>query len=222
MGAQRRPKECGRPDGKVFDDDRHGPGDRGAGRTSGPNCSEHATSGEKALASSIAERHQGAPIASVHRVPEQDVSATARIAAPADTLYALISDLTRMGEWSPENVGGRWLGSASSPAVGARFRGSNRRGWRRWSTTCRVVAADPGRTFAFDVSVAGILASRWSYEFRPDGDATMVTETWTDFRPTWFALLAGATMGIDDIRAHNQENIRATLGNLATAAERSR
>lgn len=149
------------------------------------------------------------------------MSATASIAAPTDTLYALVSDVTRMGEWSPENVGGRWLGGATSPAVGMRFRGSNRRGWRRWSTTCTVVAADPGCTFAFDVSVAGIPASRWTYEFRPDGDATVVTETWTDRRPRWFALLAGATMGIDDIRAHNQENIRATLASLAAAAERS-
>jgi hypothetical protein len=155
-------------------------------------------------------------------VPEPDVSAEARIAAPADTLYALVSDVTRMGEWSPENVGGRWLGGVTAPSVGARFRGSNRRGWRRWSTTCTVVAADPGSTFAFDVGVAGIPASRWTYELRPDGDATVVTETWTDRRPRWFAILAGATMGIADIRAHNQENVRTTLANLAAAAERSR
>lgn len=161
-------------------------------------------------------------LATVDRVPERDVSATARIAAPADTLYALVSDVRRMGEWSPENVGGRWLGDATGPAVGARFRGSNRRRWRRWSTTCTVVTAAPGRSFAFDVAFAGIPASRWTYGFRPDGDATVVTETWTDRRPRWFALLAGATMGIDDIRAHNQANIDETLANLASAAERSR
>ena len=148
--------------------------------------------------------------------------ANARIAAPAGMLYALVSDVTRMGEWSPENVGGRWLGGATAPLVGARFRGSNRRGWRRWSTTCRVVAAEPGSTFAFDVSVSGIPASRWTYELRPDGDFTVVTETWTDRRPRWFAILAGATMGIDDIRAHNQDNIRATLANLTAAAEQAR
>lgn len=148
-------------------------------------------------------------------MPEQDVSVSANIAAPAETLYDLVSDVTRMGEWSPENVGGRWLGGATAPVVGARFRGSNRRGWRRWSTTCTVVEAEPGRTFAFEVSVAGIPASRWTYEFRPDGDTTLVTETWADRRPRWFALLARVTMGIDDIRAHNQENSRATLANLA-------
>ena len=150
------------------------------------------------------------------------MSSTTAIAAPADDIYALVSDVTRMGEWSPENVGGRWLGDATGPAVGARFRGSNRRGWRRWSTTCTVVAAEPGRTFAFDVTVAVIPASRWIYELRQDGDATLVTETWKDRRPRWFALLAGVTMGIGDIRAHNLENIRETLANLATAAERQR
>lgn len=149
------------------------------------------------------------------------MSATARVAAPADDLYALVSDVTRMGDWSPENVGGRWLGGVTAPAAGARFRGSNRRGWRRWSTTCNVIAAEPGCRFSFDVEVARIPASRWTYDFRSDGDATVLTETWTDRRPRWFALLAGVTMGIGDIRAHNLENIKATLASLTTVAERS-
>lgn len=149
------------------------------------------------------------------------MSATARISASADTLYALVSDVTRMGEWSPENVGGRWLGGANNPSVGARFRGSNRRGWRRWSTTCTVTRCERGSAFAFEVAVAGIPASRWTYEFRPDGDATVVTETWTDRRPRWFAVLAGKTMGIDDIRAHNLKNITATLDRLAATIDAS-
>lgn len=159
-------------------------------------------------------------VGSVYRVPEEGVSATARIAAPSDQLYALVSDVTRMGEWSPENLGGRWFRGVTTPAVGARFHGSNRRGWRRWSTTCTVVAAEPGRTFAFDVAFGGIPVSRWTYDFRPDGDITVVTETWTDLRARWFALLAGATMGVDDIRTHNLENIRKTLAQLTAAVER--
>jgi hypothetical protein len=158
----------------------------------------------------------------LNTVPEQDVSACVRIACPADSLYTLISDVTRVGEWSPENIGGRWVRGASGPAPGARFRGSNRRGWRRWTTNCTVVAAEPGCRFAFDVRVVVIPASRWTYDLMPDGDATLVTETWSDHRPSWFARLAGATMGIDDIRAHNQRNIQATLANLAAAAERAR
>ncbi len=148
---------------------------------------------------------------------EEDVRVTQRIDASPETLYALVSDITRMGEWSPENVGGRWLGEATAAAVGARFRGSNRRGWRRWSTVCTVVTCEPGTAFAFDVDVLRIPASRWTYEFEPDDGATIVTETWTDRRPRWFARLAGATMGIDDIRAHNRNNIATTLANLAGA-----
>ena len=49
------------------------------------------------------------------------------IAAPADVLYAMVSDLSRMGEWSPENVGGRWR-RGSGPTVGGRFKGRNKRG----------------------------------------------------------------------------------------------
>ncbi len=150
-----------------------------------------------------------------------EVKVEERIAAPADALYALVSDIKRTGEWSPENVGGRWLGTATGPVVGARFRGSNRRGFRRWSTTCTVVAADPGRRFAFDVAFAGIPVSRWSYEFAPDGGDTLVTETWTDRRPRLFAAGARPIMGIPHMRAYNEKNMRATLANLSEVATQS-
>ena len=130
----------------------------------------------------------------------------------------MVSDVTRMGEWSPENVGARWLDGSTAAAVGARFRGSNRRGWRRWSTTGTIVAADPGRTFAFDVSLGPVRTSRWTYELQPQGDETVVTEIWSDRRPRWLALLAGVTMGIPDIRSHNERNMRTTLANLRDAA----
>ena len=154
-------------------------------------------------------------------MPEQGASGTERIAAPPDKLYELVSDVVRMGDWSPENVAGRWLGGVTAPAVGARFTGSNRRGWRRWSTTCTVVAAEPGRTFSFDVAFLGVPVSRWTYEFQPDGDATIVTETWTDRRPGWFEFATRPTMGVADVAAHNEENIRATLNNLKAAVERT-
>jgi hypothetical protein len=148
----------------------------------------------------------------------REVQVEERIAAPPEALYGLVSDITRTGEWSPENVGGRWLGDASAPVVGARFRGANRRGFRRWSTTCTVVAADPGRRFAFDVAFAGIPVARWTYEFAPSGDTTVVTETWTDRRPGWFALGARPFMGIPDMGAHNERNMRTTLENLRKVA----
>jgi hypothetical protein len=153
-------------------------------------------------------------------MPEAEVTVTRRSAASTDELYALVSDVARMGEWSPENTGGRWIRGASGPVVGARFRGSNQRGWRRWTTNCTVVEAERGRRFAFEVAVVVVPASRWTYDFEPDGEGTIVSETWIDRRPRWLDVLAGATMGIDDIREHNRENMRLTLDRLASAAEK--
>src|SRR5262245_18234309 len=62
-------------------------------------------------------------------------SATLDIEAAPQTVYALITDVTRMGEWSPETRRAEWVGGATGPAVGARFRGHNKLGIARWSMT---------------------------------------------------------------------------------------
>ena len=93
------------------------------------------------------------------------------IGVPPDQLYEMVSDVTRMGEWSPETIRCRWIGGASGPAVGARFKGSNRRGLVRWSTTPEVVSADPGREFAFVTKRRGFPSTRWTYRFEPSGDS---------------------------------------------------
>jgi uncharacterized protein YndB with AHSA1/START domain len=95
------------------------------------------------------------------------------IAAPAEALYDLVGDITQMGRWSPENTGGRWLGGAAGPAVGARFRGSNRRGIARWWTHCTVTKADRPSAFEFRVAESAMV---WGYRFEPEGDGTLVTE----------------------------------------------
>ena len=63
------------------------------------------------------------------------------IRADAGELYDLVSDLPRMGEWSPENTGGRWVNGAAGPVVGARFKGTNQSGWRKWKTDVVVTVA---------------------------------------------------------------------------------
>jgi hypothetical protein len=147
-----------------------------------------------------------------------DVTVRTHINAPADALYDMVSDVTRMGEWSPETTSCRWLGDDRGPAVGARFRGVNRIGWRRWSTTCTVVAADPGRRFAFDVDFGPMPIARWSYEFVPDGDGTRVAETWTDRRPRWITPFTPLT-GVRSRPAHNRAGMETTLARLREAAQ---
>lgn len=135
------------------------------------------------------------------------------------TLYGLVSDVTRMGEWSPETTSCRWLGGVTGPSVGARFRGDNKQGWRRWSTTCTVAVADPGSRFAFDVHVGPLAISTWSYEFVAEGAGCRVTETWTDRRPQWMVRTSPVIMGVRDRDAHNRDGMRATLAALRRAVE---
>lgn len=99
-----------------------------------------------------------------------DVELTEQIRAASSVVYDLVSDVTRMGRWSPETTSCRWVGDATGPAVSARFRGTNKRGPMRWTTTCTVTAAEPGRRFAFDVDFVGVPISRWSYDLEPTAD----------------------------------------------------
>ena len=68
--------------------------------------------------------------------------AATTIAVLPQVLYDLVSDVRRMGEWSPECRRCEWIDGAIGPAVGARFKGSNAHGHARWSTTTKVVAAE--------------------------------------------------------------------------------
>jgi hypothetical protein len=140
------------------------------------------------------------------------------IAAPAEKVWSLVSDLPRMGEWSPENTGGKWTKGATGPAVGAVFTGKNKNGLRRWSTTATVVACEPGRTFEIAVTVGPWAVANWRYEFE-DGapGGCRVTESWDDHRARWMVLVS-SPMG-DHSAAHAEGEMAITLANLAKAVE---
>jgi hypothetical protein len=156
--------------------------------------------------------------------PEPDADAetvdrvSVTIAAPPDAVWALVTDLGRMGEWSPETTSCRWFGRRKGPEVGATFIGWNKRGWARWATTCAVERADPGRAFGWRVRETGV---RWGYELEPDGDGTRLTETrdltrarlWL-IRPSSL-LVGGWDEHADELRA----GMRTTLDRIKAAAE---
>lgn len=149
-----------------------------------------------------------------------DVIVEQTVAAPARVVYDLVSDVTRMGEWSPETTSCRWLGGVSGPAPGARFTGANRDGWRRWLTVCTVTVAEPGREFSFEVDLGPFPISQWSYEFTPDGSGgCVVRESWHDRRPQWMVRLSPVVMGVADRDAHNRNGMQVTLERLRAKAE---
>jgi uncharacterized protein YndB with AHSA1/START domain len=151
--------------------------------------------------------------------PADTVSVTRAIAAPPERVWGLITDLPRMGEWSPENTGGRWLGGASGPALGAQFRGTNRAGWRRWSTLVTVTTWLPVAEFGFDVTAAGLGVARWSYSIQPAGGGCVVTETFADRRGKLLRASGKLLSGAVERGEHNRVGMEATLAALAAAAE---
>jgi hypothetical protein len=141
------------------------------------------------------------------------------VEAPAQQVWELVSDLPRMGELSPENAGGKWLNGATGPALGARFRGVNRAGWRRWSTVATVTRCEPGTAFAFTVSSIGLAVAEWGYDIAVVGDsACSVSETWTDNRGGVIKLLGRLTTGVPDREAFTATSIEKTLAALQAAA----
>lgn len=88
--------------------------------------------------------------------------ASIMISAPPETIYDLISDVTRMGEWSPENVGGHWIDGGTGQK-GDWFSGKNRTSEREWDRECEVAAAEPGRDFTFVVDGVDKNCTWWSY-----------------------------------------------------------
>ena len=106
-------------------------------------------------------------------------SVTVHITAPPEKIWDLVSDVTRIGRYSPETFEAEWLDGATGPVVGARFRGHvkrNGKGPIYW-TTCTVIASDPGREFAFGVGSADKPLNVWRYQLEPAGDGTDVTES---------------------------------------------
>lgn len=144
-------------------------------------------------------------------------AASRDIAAPSERVWALVSDLPRMGEWSPENKGGKWAKGTTGPALGAVFRGNNRNGIRRWSTNVTVVGCQPGKLFEFAVTAGPLAVAKWRYEFEDTENGCRVTESWADDRKPWFTAIA-RVMG-DHSADNAEQQMTATLANLAEAAE---
>ena len=142
------------------------------------------------------------------------------INATPDALYDLVSDVTQMGRLSPECTGGRWISTGNGPRVGARFLGFNKRGWARWFTTNKVVAATPGREFAFNTEQSGTC---WRYRFEAADGRTVVTESREAVKQRPLTAKVFTKLALGGVPEHDDEmrdGMRATLERLKTLAEK--
>lgn len=143
-----------------------------------------------------------------------------RIAAAPAEIYAMVSDVTRTGEWAAECVRCDWLGGATEAVIGARFAGHNRLGEREWSMVAVVDEADPDRGFSFHTeSQAREPVTRWRYTLEPDGAGTLVTESFERLVDPGLTERHFEEKQFGGRVKHNLENIEASLTRLAQIVE---
>lgn len=142
------------------------------------------------------------------------------IHASPETVYDLVSDVTRTGEWSPI-CRSCWWHDGGPARVGARFTGRNQSGERTWETVSEVVAAERGREFAWVVGEGYV---RWAYTMTPISEGTELTETW-EFLPAGIAMFHqrfgdDAAAQIEERTQAAYTGIPATLAAIKRIAER--
>jgi uncharacterized protein YndB with AHSA1/START domain len=147
---------------------------------------------------------------------------TVHIDAPPEQVYALVADVTRTPELSPEVLRCVWLDAADSPTVGARFEATNKvsRG-PAWKNRPVVTVAEPGREFAFSRSerFAGTIV--WRYLLEPEDDGTRMTESYEVTEPLsrlgWFVI--GRMYGCRDRRGDLRAGMQETLERMRALLE---
>lgn len=143
-------------------------------------------------------------------------SVTVEMRATPAQVWAVVSDVTRIGELSPETFEAEWLDGATGPALGAYFRGHVRRngvGPTYWSR-CQVTECEPGRTFGFRVGVGEVWINSWRYEIAPSPAGSTVTESF-QLLPTIGNRLYWGLMG----RWRGRTNRRGMTQTLARVKE---
>ena len=146
-------------------------------------------------------------------------SVTVTMAASPAVVWDLVSDVTRIGEFSPETFEARWTRGSTGPQVGAHFKGHVRRngvGPVYW-TLCRVTECEPERDFGFVVEAGGREVNHWRYRLRAVDGGTEVTESFElagmGLLKVYWAIL-GPLRGRTNERGMRQthERIRAIAG----------
>ncbi len=144
------------------------------------------------------------------------ISASIEVAAAPEAVWAIVSDVTRMPEWSPELRRLFVIGS-KEPRVGMNLVGINRRKYVVWPTTSKVVRFEPGRAVAWKTRESG---ATWTYELEPTATGTRITgrRDLPEFTlgTTLMAPVIGGAEGHDQELA---DGIRSTLERIKATVE---
>ena len=144
------------------------------------------------------------------------LQAEIEINAPVSKVWGLISDLSRMPQWSPQC---RIMKPLGPIRPGTRTLNLNRRGPLFWPTTSVITEVVPERKIAFKIPVNTTV---WSYELEPTATGTRVVET-RHAENGVSAVSAAATKaalgGIEPFEKELVEGMKQSLARIKAAAE---
>jgi len=140
------------------------------------------------------------------------------IDATPEQVWSLVSDLRRMGEWSPQ---ARKVLVRGPIRLGTTTVNVNRAGWKVWPTRSKVVQLEANKEIAFKVLDNGTV---WSYTLEPTAAGTKLTERRIakdgKTRPVSAFLVDKMLGGNDSFEDDLRAGIRQTLQGIKVAAER--
>ncbi|WP_330233373.1 SRPBCC family protein [Nocardia sp. NBC_00508] len=145
-----------------------------------------------------------------------NLEAAIDISASPEQVWAVVSDLKRMPEFSPQCVRMMALGSLKA---GTWTLNLNRDGKKYWPTTSRIVRYEPNQAFAFRITENRMV---WSYTLEPTETGTRLIERRdVPNGTTWFSRRAiNAALGGElPFEEALMRGMNETLGKIKSAVE---
>ena len=147
------------------------------------------------------------------------IEQSTEIAATPEKVWSIVSDLKRMGEWSPQCR--KVIVRGGTVKLGAKTINVNKRGLLVWPTTAKVVRFEPNKQIAYRIAENHTV---WGFEITPTDTGVRLTERreakngkTTKVSSTLVDLAFG---GNDSFEAELEEGMRETLVKIKAAAER--
>lgn len=154
--------------------------------------------------------------------PIMSHSESIEINASPETVWSLVTDMERYGEWSSENTGGYWRknedGVPGTGEVGDEFVGINRRGDDEWKALVEIIVREENKAFAFVTGGSAMNLIHWRYDIEPTDSGTTLTESWALMNLSPLMIEHG-DKEIQYRAANAKESITATLKGMKAAAE---
>ena len=154
--------------------------------------------------------------------PIKSHSESIEINASPETVWSLVTDMERYGEWSSENTGGYWRknedGVPGTGEVGDEFVGINRRGDDEWKALVEIIVREENKAFAFVTGGSAMNLIHWRYDIEPTDSGTTLTESWALMNLSPLMIEHGDEE-IQYRAANAKESITATLKGMKAAAE---